>query len=70
MHDLLKHRDKRTQIDLAILDFSKAFHTVPHQRMLGELSFYGIKGPLLNWITAFLKDSHQRVVVEGMTSGP
>ena len=70
MHDLLKHRDKRTQVDLAILDFSKAFDTVPHQRMLGKLSFYGIKGPLLNWIAAFLKDRHQRVVVAGMTSGP
>ena len=70
MHDLLKHRDKRTQIDLAILDFSKAFDTVPHQRMLGKLSFYGIKGPLLNWIAAFLKDIHLRVVVEGMISRP
>ena len=70
MHDLHKHRDKRTQIDLAILDFSKAFDTVPHQRMLGKLSLYGIKGPILNWIAAFLKDRHQRVVVEGMTSGP
>ena len=69
MHDLLKHRDKCTQVDLAILDFSKAFDTAPHQRMLGKLSFYGIKGPL-NWIAAFLKDRHQRVVVEGMTSGP
>ena len=69
MNDLLKHRDKRTQIDMAILDFSKAFDTVPHQRLLGKLSFYGIKGPLLNWIAAFLKDRHQRVVVEGMTSG-
>ena len=49
MHDLLKHRDKRTQIDLAILDFPKAFDTVPRQRMLGKLSFYGIKGTLLNW---------------------
>ena len=55
MHDLLKHRDKRTQVDLAILDFYRAFDTVPHQRMLGKLSFYGIKGPLLNWIAAFFE---------------
>ena len=38
--------------------------------MLGKLSFYVIKGPLLNWIAAFLKDIHQCVVVEGMTSCP
>ena len=36
---------------------------------LRKLSFYGIKGPLLNWRAAFLKDSHQSVVVEGMLSG-
>ena len=59
INDLLKHGDKRTQIDMAILDFSKAFDTVPHQRLLGKLSCYGIKGPLLNWIAAFLKDRHQ-----------
>ena len=54
---------------MAILDFSKAFDTVPHQRLLGKLSFYGIMGPLLKWLAAFLKDRHQSVVVEGMTSG-
>ena len=55
---------------MAIQDFSKAIDTVPHQRMLGRISFYGIKGPLINWIAA-LKDIgiHQRVVVYGMTSG-
>ena len=41
MNDLLKHRDKRIQIDMAILDFSKAFDTVPHQRLLGKLIFMG-----------------------------
>ena len=54
---------------MAILDFSKAFDTVQHQSLLGQLSFYGIKGPLLKWIAAFLKDRHQSVVVEVMTSG-
>ena len=69
INDLLTHRDKRTQIDTAFLDFSNAFDTVPHQRLLGKLSFYWITGRLLNWIAAFLKDRHQSVVVEGMTSG-
>ena len=41
MNDQLKHRDKRTQIDMAILDFSKAFDTVPHQRVLGNLVCMG-----------------------------
>ena len=59
INDLLTHRDKRTQIDMAILDFSKAFDTVPPQRLLGKLSFLGIKGPLQNWIPALLKDRHQ-----------
>ena len=44
MNDLLKHRDKCTQIDMAILDFSKAFDTVPHQRLLGKLSLLWNKG--------------------------
>jgi len=39
-------RDKQIQVDMAILDFSKAFDTVPHKRLLGKLSFY-IKGPIL-----------------------
>ena len=53
---------------MGILDFPKAFDTVPLQRLLGKLSFYGIKGPLLKLIASLLKDRHQSVVVEGMTS--
>ena len=53
---------------MAILDFSKAFDTVPYKRLLGKLSFYGIKGPILRWIEAFLVDRIQDVVVEGCRS--
>ena len=41
---------------------------MPHKRLLGKLSFYGIKGPILSWIEAFLVDRIQSVVVEGCRS--
>ena len=52
---------------MAILDFSKAFDTVPHRRLLGKLSTYGINGFILRWIEAFLVDRVQGVV-EGFRS--
>ncbi len=50
LQDLMSHRDNYTQIDMAILDFSKAFDTVPHDSLLGKLHFYSIDGPILKWI--------------------
>ena len=35
-------------------DFAKAFDTVPHRRLLGKLTCYGISGNIINWIKAFL----------------
>ena len=53
---------------MVILDFSKAFDVVPHGHLLGKLSLYGINGPTLCWIEAFLTDRVQGVVVEGFRS--
>jgi len=53
---------------MAILDFSKAFDAAPHRHLLGKLSLYGINGPILHWIEAFLTDQVQGVVVEGFRS--
>ena len=61
--------DSRRQIDVAVLDFSKAFDTVPHERLLKKLSYYGIGDPILLWISAFLWDRQQCVAVEGVQSG-
>ena len=63
MHDLCSNRDKRLQIDMLVLDFSKAFDTVPHHRLMLKLSNYGITGSTHKWISSFLQDRMQHVFV-------
>ena len=67
-HDLLSSFNSKSQIDVAILDFSKAFDTVPHAGLLGKLEHYGIDSKILLWITNFLNNRKQRVVVDGSFS--
>ena len=67
-HDLLSSFNSKSQIDVAILDFSKAFDTVPHAGLLGKLEHYGIDSKILLWITNFLNNRKQRVVVDGSCS--
>ena len=45
------------------MDFSKAFDTVPHERLLGRFLKRGITGNVLNWIRAWLSDRRQRVCI-------
>ena len=65
---LLSSFNSKSQIDVAILDFSKAFDTVPHAGLLGKLEHYGIDSKILLWITNFLNNRKQRVVVDGSFS--
>ena len=50
-------------VDCIYMDFSKAFDSVPHRRLIGKLESYGIKGKMLNWIRSFLNDRSQVVRV-------
>ena len=67
-HDFLCRLDSKEQVDVAILDFSKAFDVVPHQRLLRKLRLYGIDGPILSWIAGFLDSRTQSVLVDGTRS--
>ncbi len=40
---------------MVILDFSKAFDTIPHNKLLYKLKQYGINVNTLKWIDNFLK---------------
>ena len=65
IHDLAKSLDCRTPLDMIIMDFSKAFDTVPHNRLLHKLHSHDITGNTHKWITKFLTKRKQRVVVNG-----
>ena len=51
-----------------MLDFSRAFDTVPHKHLIAKLFHYGIKGPVLNWIRSFLENRQMWVVVDVASS--
>ena len=67
-HDFLTRLDKKHTVDIAVLDFSKAFDSVPHKRLLRKLRLYGIEGRNLAWISCFLHNHTQSVVVDGIRS--
>ena len=68
LEDFTKNFDKNIQTDIAILDFSKAFDTVPHRKLLEKMKKYGIKGNILQWVSSFLTTRKMKVVIDGFCS--
>ena len=56
--------------DVIYLDYAKAFDKVDHQILLKKLHCYGIRGKLLAWITSYLSNREQTVVINGKASRP
>ena len=69
-HEIARNLANGKQVDVILLDFSKAFDKVPHQRLLHKLAYYGVKGSTLQWIGSFLADRKQEVLLEGVHSSP
>ena len=65
IHDILLKQANFGRVDIAVFEFSKAFDTVTHNRLLTKLKHYGIAGNTLTWIREFLTNRTQRVLVEG-----
>ena len=58
--------DQKKQVDVIILDFSKAFDTVAHNILFS----YGIQGKTDKRINKWLKFRNQKVVLDGEMSDP
>ena len=56
------------QTDLILLDFSKAFDKVAHEKILLKLRHYGIRGHTLKWIKGFFDNRKQAVVINRINS--
>ena len=61
IEDLNFHMDHNVQVDMILLDFSKAFDTVPHCCLLKKLKFYHIDNQVIQWIEKCLTLRKQRV---------
>jgi len=68
MDDWTTQLDSGGQIDVIYTDFAKAFDTVPHQRLLFKLKTYNINEDLIVWISDFLCNRKQCVVLNGEQS--
>ena len=62
------YHKKGSQIDIVVLDFLKAFDTVPHDGLLSKLKHHGIDKNISQWISNFLKKRKQCVIVDGVSS--
>ena len=57
-------------VDTVYPDFMKAFDTVSYMRSVGKLKAYGVEGNIATWITEYLSNRSQVVLVNGEKSVP
>ena len=66
--DILNNALEGLETDVIYLDFAKAFDKVNHEILVRKLANFGIKGPLLKWLTSFLDNRYQTVCINGVKS--
>ena len=68
LDDLAKGLDMKSQIDVVLLDYEKAFDKVSHRHLMKKVQHYGICGVTADWISDFLHSRTQSVLVDGQES--
>ena len=68
MEELTSDMAAGQRTDVLVLDFAKAFDKVNHSLLIHKLHNYGVQGRINQWISSFLANRCQAVVVEGAQS--
>ena len=63
-HDILQFFEYGTDVCLTFFDLKKAFDSVPHLPLLNKL----LEQHVLQWLTSYLSDRQQYIVVDCATS--
>ena len=67
-HEWFQQLEEGKEICAVFFDFKKAFDSVPHRPLITKLKQMGVPYNLLIWISSYLTNRSQRVVVNGATS--
>ena len=68
LEDWTRTIEEKKSFDIIYTNFSKAFDSVAHQRLILKLEMIGITGDVLGWIKSFLNGRTQCVKVDGVKS--
>jgi hypothetical protein len=63
--DIADSMDNGDRIYAIVIDFSKAFDLVPHDRLLMKIAISGVDSRIVAWVREFLRSRTQRVKVGG-----
>ena len=69
-HEWLSTLDCGNEISAVFFDYQKAFGSVPHQPLIKKLENLNFNRFIIQWITDYLTNHFQRVVVNGTSSQP
>jgi hypothetical protein len=60
IQDIADSLDKGVRTDAIVIDFSKAFDLIPHDRLIRKISKTGVDVRVIKWIREFLAGRSQR----------
>ena len=66
--EFIDYFDELIPIDIAVLDFSKAFDVVSHRKLRSKLLNIGVHSKTVDWISSWLKDRSLSVCVNNVKS--